>query len=283
MLTGADKPNSCKMGHQRKTAMTRSIQQLFDLTGKTALITGGSRGLGLQMAHALGEAGARVMLAARKADELEAATADLQAAGIDARWVAADCAQEADLQHLVSETLQRMGDIDILVNNAGATWGAPAQDHPVAAWDKVMALNLRGYFLLSQMVGKQSMLVRRSGRIINMASIAGLGGNPPGLTTLAYNTSKGAVINFTRALACEWGQHNISVNAICPGFFPSKMTAATLAALGEDKLAALAPLQRLGDDEDLKGITLLFASDAGKHITGQLLAVDGGISAVMGA
>jgi NAD(P)-dependent dehydrogenase (short-subunit alcohol dehydrogenase family) len=261
--------------------MTRSIQQLFDLTGKTALITGGSRGLGLQMAHALGEAGARIMLCARKADELEAATADLQAAGIDTRWVAADCAQESDLAHLVSETSQRMGDVDILVNNAGATWGAAAQDHPVSAWDKVMNLNVRGYFLLSQLVGRQ-MIARRSGRIINVASIAGLGGNPPALTTIAYNTSKGAVINFTRALATEWGRHNITVNAICPGFFPSKMTAGTLAAMGEAKLAAMAPLQRLGDDEDLKGVTLLFASDAGKHITGQWLAVDGGVSVLVG-
>src|SRR5450830_650925 len=132
----------------------RTIQQLFDLGGKTALITGGSRGLGLQMAHALGEAGARIMLCARKADELEAASAELQAAGIDARWVVADCAVEADLLKLVSETLQRMGDIDILVNNAGTTWGAPAQDHPLEAWDKVMNLNVRGMFLLSQMVGK---------------------------------------------------------------------------------------------------------------------------------
>ena len=265
--------------------MTRTTQQLFDLSGKTALITGGSRGLGLQMAHALGEAGARLMLSARKADELEAACAELQAAGIDARWVAADCAQAPDLQKLVSETLQRMGDVDILVNNAGATWGAPAQDHPVEAWDKVMALNVRGYFLLSQLIGKHSMIGRqdgRGGRIINVASIAGLGGNPAGLNTLAYNTSKGAVLNFTRALACEWGQYGINVNAICPGFFPSKMTAGTLAAVGADKLAAAAPLKRLGDDEDLKGITLLLASDAGKHITGQWLAVDGGASAVVG-
>jgi gluconate 5-dehydrogenase len=261
--------------------MTRTTQQLFDLTGQTAVITGGSRGLGLQMAHALGEAGARIMLCARKADELELACADLQDVGIDARWVAADCAVEADLQKLVSETLQRMGDVDILVNNAGATWGAPAQDHPVAAWDKVMNLNVRGYFLLSQLVGKQSM-IGRGGRIINVASIAGLGGNPPGLTTLAYNTSKGAVINFTRALACEWGQYGINVNAICPGMFHSRMTAGTIAALGADKLAAAAPLQRLGDDEDLKGIALLFASAAGKHITGQCLAVDGGVSAIIG-
>ena len=262
--------------------MTRTVQQLFDLRGKTALITGGSRGLGLQMAQALGEAGARVMLSARKADELESAVAGLQTAGIDARWIAADAAQEADIHRLADETLERMGDVDILVNNAGAAWGAPAEDHPVDAWDKVMNLNVRGYFLLSQRLAKKSMIGRKTGRIINIASIAGLGGNPRGMETIAYNTSKGAVVNFTRALACEWGEHGITVNAICPGFFPSKMTRGTLEKLGEEAMASHAPLLRLGDDEDLKGITLLFASDAGKHITGQWLAVDGGVSVVTG-
>ena len=260
----------------------RTVQQLFDLTGKTALVTGGSRGLGLQLAHALGEAGAKVLISSRKADDLEQACAELQAAGIDARWIAADCAKDADITRLADETLQRMGDVDILVNNAGATWGAPAEDHPADAWDKVMNLNVRGYFLLSQAIAKKSMIARHSGRIINIASIAGLNGNPPGLNTIAYNTSKGAAINFTRALAAEWGQYNITVNAICPGFFPSKMTAGTLKAFGADKLAAGAPLNRLGDDEDLKGICLLYASDAGKHITGQWLAVDGGVSVVTG-
>ncbi len=262
--------------------MTRTVQQLFDLKGRNALITGGSRGLGLQMAHALGEAGARIMLSSRKADELEKAVADLEAAGIDARWTAADCAVEADIHRLADETLERMGDIDILVNNAGAAWGAPAEDHPLDAWDKVMNLNVRGYFLLSQRVAKKSMIARKQGRIINIASIAGLGGNPPEMQTIAYNTSKGAVVNFTRALACEWGHYGITVNAICPGFFPSKMTRGTLENLGEEKLVAHAPLRRLGDDEDLKGITLLYASDAGKHITGQWLAVDGGVSVVTG-
>jgi NAD(P)-dependent dehydrogenase (short-subunit alcohol dehydrogenase family) len=260
----------------------RSIQQLFDLTGKTALVTGGSRGLGLQMAFALGEAGAKIMLSSRKASDLEEATAELQAKGIDARWIAADCAVESDIHRLADETLERMGDVDILVNNAGAAWGAPAEDHPVEAWDKVMNLNVRGYFLLSQRIAKKSMIAKKSGSIINIASIAGLGGNPSGMQTIAYNTSKGAVINFTRALAAEWGAKGIRVNAICPGFFPSKMTAGTLKALGEEKLAAHAPLRRLGDDEDLKGLCLLYASDAGKHITGQWLAVDGGVSIITG-
>ncbi len=262
--------------------MARTIQQLFDLTGQVALVTGGSRGLGLQMAHALGEAGAKIMLSSRKAADLEAAAGELQAAGIDARWIAADCGKEDDIRRLAAETMERMGPIDILVNNAGATWGAPAEDHPVEAWDKVMNLNVRGYFILSQEVAKRSMIPRGKGRILNVASIAGLAGNPSEMKTIAYNTSKGAVINFTRALAGEWGEHGITVNAICPGFFPSKMTYGLLEKLGADKMAAGAPLRRLGDDEDLKGLAVLFASDAGKHITGQWLAVDGGVSAIIG-
>ena len=262
--------------------MTRTIQQLFDLKGKTALVTGGSRGLGLQLAQALGEAGARVMLSSRKAEDLVESAATLKAAGIDVDWIAADCSKEADIRALADETLTRFGQVDILVNNAGAAWGAPAEDHPVDAWDKVMNLNVRGYFILSQHIAKHSMIPRQSGRIINIASIAGLGGNPRGMNTLAYNTSKGAVINFTRALACEWGPNHITVNANCPGFIPSRMTMGTLKAMGEEKLAAHAPLGRLGDDEDLKGLCVLYASDAGKHITGQYLAVDGGVSVITG-
>ncbi|MWL87219.1 SDR family oxidoreductase [Cupriavidus sp. SW-Y-13] len=259
----------------------RTIQQLFDLKGRTALITGGSRGLGLQIAEALGEQGARVVLSARKADELESAQAHLKARGIDASFIAADAARDDEIARLADETLARLGHVDILVNNAGATWGAPAEDHPVEAWDKVMNLNIRGLFLLSQTIGKQSMIPRRHGRIINVASIAGLAGNPPGtMETIAYNTSKGAVINFTRTLAAEWGEHNITVNALAPGFFPSKMTRGSLERIGVDKMCEGVPLRRLGDDEDLKGAALLFASDAGKHITGQVLAVDGGVSAV---
>ncbi len=261
----------------------RTIQQLFDLKGKTALVTGGSRGLGLQLAHALGEACAKVLLSSRKASDLEEAVAELKAAGIDAQWIAADCANEADIRSLADEAIRRLGGhVDILVNNAGAAWGSPAEDHPVDAWDKVMNLNVRGYFILSQHIAKHSMIARKQGSIINVASIAGLGGNPSGMNTIAYNTSKGAVINFTRALAAEWGKYNVRVNAICPGFFPSKMTVGTLKALGEEKLKAGAPLGRLGDDEDLKGLCVLYASDAGKHITGQWLAVDGGVSVVTG-
>jgi gluconate 5-dehydrogenase len=263
--------------------MNTPVHKLFDLTGQRALITGGSRGLGLQMARALGEAGAKVMLSSRKAEDLEHATADLQASGIDARWIAADCSKEEDTRRLADETLERMGAIDILINNAGASWGAPAEDHPVAAWDKVMNLNVRGYFILSQQVARICMIPRKRGRIINIASIAGLNGNPPEMQTLAYNTSKTAVIGFTHTLAAEWGKYNINVNAICPGFFMTKMAAGLITSLGEEKMAAKAPLGRLGDEDDLKGVALLFASEAGKHITGQWLAVDGGVSVVLGA
>ena len=259
----------------------RTTQQLFDLTGKTALVTGGSRGLGLQIAEALGEQGAKIVLSSRKQSDLDEAVAHLKALGIEASAIAADLSQESAVAPLVAETLKRLGHIDILVNNAGATWGSPAEDHPVEAWDKVMNLNIRSIFLLSQAVGKQSMIPRKYGRIINVASIAGLSGNgPQSMQTIAYNTSKGAVVNFTRTLAGEWGRHGITVNALAPGFFPSKMTKGVLEKLVVDELSHRAPLQRIGDDEDLKGAALLFSSDAGKHITGQILAVDGGISSV---
>ncbi|MBK8526775.1 MAG: SDR family oxidoreductase [Rubrivivax sp.] len=262
--------------------MSTPIQQLFDLRGRTALVTGGSRGLGLQIAESLGEAGARILLCSRKAADLEEAAADLQAKGIDTRWVAADASDPAQVNRVVDEAMQRLGQIDILVNNAGATWGAPIEDYPLEAWDKVMNLNIRSIFLFSQAVGKASMLPRKYGRIINVASIAGLSGSLD-VKFIAYGTSKGAVVNFTRTLAAEWGPQGITVNALAPGFFPSKMTRGTLQSVGVDKLAAAAPLRRIGDDDDLKGAALLFASAAGKHITGQILPVDGGVSAVHGA
>ena len=256
------------------------LKQLLDLTGRTALVTGGSRGLGLQIATGLGEMGARVVVSARKADELAAACAGLKTQGIDASWISADASDPADVDRLAREARARLDEVDILVNNAGASWGAAAEDHPLDAWDKVMNLNIRGVFLLTQAIGRASMIPRKRGRVINVASIAGLFGNPPGtMATIAYNTSKGAVVNFTRALATEWGRHGITVNAIAPGFFPSKMTMGLISQLGEQTLARFAPLNRIGDDEDLKGAALLFASDAGKHITGQVLAVDGGASA----
>ena len=261
--------------------MSTHIRDLFDLTGRVALVTGGSRGLGLQVAEALGEAGAKVMLTSRKTSDLEEAVADLAECGIDARWIAADASDAAQAQRVCGETIERLGPVDILVNNAGASWGSPAEDHPLQAWDKVMNLNIRSIFVFSQAIGRLCMIPRRHGRIINLASIAGLGGNPAGMEMIAYNTSKGAVVNFTRALAAEWGEHGITVNALAPGFFPSKMTRSTLEQMG-DELAARAPLRRLGDDDDLKGAAVLLASAAGKHITGQILAIDGGVSCVTG-
>jgi gluconate 5-dehydrogenase len=256
-------------------------KSLFSIKGMTALVTGGSRGLGLQIAEALGSHGARVVISARKADELEGAAAELKRQGIDAEWVAADAGKDEGVTALADAALQRLGHVDILVNNAGTTWGAPAQDHPVEAWDKVFNLNIRGAFLLSQLIGRRSMIPQGFGRIINVASIAGLRGNPPGsMCTVAYNSSKAALINFTRALAGEWGVHGITVNAIAPGFFPTRMASGVIEELGEAALQRI-PLQRWGDDEDLKGAVLLFASNAGKHITGQVLAVDGGASAVL--
>jgi NAD(P)-dependent dehydrogenase (short-subunit alcohol dehydrogenase family) len=258
----------------------RTTQELFSLKGKTAIVTGGSRGLGLQMAQALGEQGARLVISARKQEELDEAVAHLAGQGIEASAIAVDLSPPDAVATFAEEALRRLGQVDILVNNAGASWGAPAEDYPLEAWDKVMNLNVRSMFLLSQAVGKLSMIPRRYGRIVNISSIAGLTGNAPGtMQTIAYNTSKGAVVNFTRALASEWGRYGITVNSIAPGFFPSKMTQGVLSAMG-DELAREAPLGRLGDDEDLKGAVVLFASDAGKHITGQILAVDGGVSAV---
>jgi gluconate 5-dehydrogenase len=258
-----------------------SIKKAFDLVGKSALITGGSRGLGLQIAEALGEQGARIILSSRKAPDLEQAQKHLAGLGIKADWVAADNSREDDVKRLADEAIAKLGKVDILVNNAGATWGAPTEDHPIEAWDKVMNLNIRSLFLLSQQIGKRSMIPNKYGRIINIASIAGLRGSTGEMQTIAYNTSKGAVVNFTRALAGSWGRYGITVNALAPGFFPSKMTKGIIDMVGVEKLAEGAPLRRIGDDDDLKGAALLFASDAGKHITGQILAIDGGLTAVL--
>jgi len=179
---------------------------------------------------------------------------------------------------MMSKLLERHGRLDILVNNAGASWGAPAEDYPLEAWQKLVALNLTGTFLVTQAAGKRSMIPNRYGRIINVASISGLRGNPVGtLETLGYNTTKGGLVNLTRALAAEWGEHGITVNAIAPGFFPSKMSRAVLDRFGE-QIVSRTPLKRLGDGEDLKGIVVLLASDASRHITGQIVAVDGGSS-----
>ena len=256
-----------------------STESLFSLAGKIALVTGGSRGLGLQMAQALGEMGARVAITARKQAELDAAAAHLGKLGIEVLTVAGDQSKFETIPSMVDAVLERFGRIDVLVNNVGTSWAAPAEDHPADAWHKVMRLNVDAMFFMSQEVGRRTMIPRRSGKIINISSITGLTGNPPDMHTIAYNTSKGAIVNFTRALAGEWGKHNINVNTICPGFFPSKLSSGLLEKIGDEVIAAT-PLQRLGNDEDLKGVVVFLASEASRHITGQYVAVDGGASIV---
>jgi NAD(P)-dependent dehydrogenase (short-subunit alcohol dehydrogenase family) len=256
-----------------------SVKQLFQLDGQVALITGGSRGLGLQMAEALGEMGCKVAISARKADELAEAKKHLESKGITVLTVVNDLQKSEGIAPLVDAVIEGLGPIDILVNNAGATWGAPAEDYPDAAWHKVMNLNVSAPFFLAREVGKRCMIPRQKGKIITIASVAGLKGMGSGVQTVAYNTSKAAAINLTRALAGEWGQYNINVNAICPGFFPSKMSAGLLDTIGEAVIAR-SPLKRLGGDEDLMGTVVFLASEASRHITGQYIAVDGGSSAV---
>jgi len=256
-----------------------SVKELFQLDGRVALVTGGSRGLGLQMAEALGEMGCKVVISARKAAELDDAQAHLRAHGIEAKTIVSDLQQFDRIPALVDEVLAAHGQVDILVNNAGATWGAPAEDYPDEAWHKVMNLNVTAPFFLTREIGRRSMIPRKRGKIVNIASIAGLKGTPAGMTTIAYNTSKAAMINFTRTLATEWGRYGINVNAICPGFFPTKMAAGLLDKIGESTIART-PLGRLGGDEDLKGALVFFASDASRHVSGQYLAVDGGISSL---
>jgi NAD(P)-dependent dehydrogenase (short-subunit alcohol dehydrogenase family) len=257
-----------------------ALHRLFDLTGRVALITGGSRGLGLQIAEALGEFGAIVVLAARKADELDAAATHLAAQGIDASVVAADLRTAEAARTLVDRAMAARGRIDILVNNAGAAWGAPAEEHTPEQWRRVMDLNLDGLFYVTQAAARASMIPRKTGRIVNIASIEGLKGHHHSAAgTIAYATSKGAVVQFTRALAAEWGRHNINVNAICPGFFPSNMTKVTLDRIGQSVLD-LTPLRRLGGEEDLKGSVVYLASEASRHVTGQVIAVDGGYTIV---
>ena len=253
-------------------------RDLFDLKGKVALITGGSRGLGLQIAEGLGEMGCNVAITARKVDELNEARAHLDKKKIETLTVVNDLSKLDGIPAMVEEVIKRFGTIDILVNNAGATWGAPAEDYPDEAWRKVMTLNIDAMFHLSREVGRKCMIPRRSGKIVNVASIAGLRGGPPDMHTIAYNTSKGAAVNFTRALASEWGGYDINVNAVCPGFFPTRMASGILEKIGE-RVVRGTPLKRLGGDEDLKGVVVFLASAAARHVTGQCIAVDGGVSA----
>ncbi|HME40860.1 MAG TPA: SDR family oxidoreductase [Steroidobacteraceae bacterium] len=252
------------------------VRELFELKDKVALITGGSRGLGLQIAQGLGEMGARIAISARKPDELEEAKSRLAKQGIDALTVVNDLTQPEQVPALVEAVVQHYGAINILVNNAGTSWGAPAEEYPADAWNKVMTLNATSVFLLSQAVATRCFIPQRSGNIIVIASVAALrtGMN---MKAVAYYTSKAAALQLTRALAAEWGPFGIRVNAICPGFFPSKMSSGLLEKI-EAAVIRQTPLGRLGNDTDLMGAAVYLASDASRHVTGQYIAVDGGAS-----
>ena len=254
-----------------------SVKTLLDLSGRVALVTGGSRGLGLQIAEALGEMGAKLAISARKRDELDQAVSHL---GGNASAFVADIGKRETIAPLADAVLKKFGKVDILVNNAGATWGAPAEQHPLEAWDKLVNVNLSGAFVLTQIVAVKSMIPAKWGRIINVASIAGLMGQDPRFApTAAYTATKHGLVGLTRQLAAEWGVHGITVNAICPGFFPSKMTRATLDTAGA-LIKEWTPTRRFGGEEDLKGLAVLLASEASRHITGQAIAVDGGSSII---
>ena len=253
-----------------------SVKELFDLTGRSAIITGGSRGLGLQIAEALGEMGAKLALTARKKDELDHAVEHLAKKGVAAQAFVCDMGKRDSIPGVFDQIRAKLGRVDILVNNAGAVWAAPAEDHPLEAWDKLIALNLVGGFVMSQQAARKAMIPAKWGRIVNVASVAGLMGSDPAVVrTVSYNATKHAVVGMTKQLAAEWGKYGITVNAICPGFFPSKMTSVMLGETGELVLKGT-PTGRLGGPEDLKGLAVLLASEASRHITGQAIAVDGG-------
>ncbi|MCA0988364.1 SDR family oxidoreductase [Guptibacillus algicola] len=252
-----------------------NVMELFSLTGKTAIVTGGGRGLGKQIAVGFAEAGANVVVCSRKLETCETVRNELEAMGVKSLAFKCDVTNQEDIQRVVDETLKEFGGIDILVNNSGATWGASVIDMPLPAWHKVMEVNVTGTFLFAQTVGKE-MIKQKSGKIINIASVAGLGGaDPRYMNAIGYNTSKGAVITFTKDLAVKWGEYNINVNAIAPGFFPTKMSQGLIEAGGE-KILDSTPLNRFGSEDDLKGAALFLASNASSYVTGDVLIVDGG-------
>jgi NAD(P)-dependent dehydrogenase (short-subunit alcohol dehydrogenase family) len=256
------------------------LQGLFDIEGQVALITGGSRGLGYGMARALGHSGATVVITARKEGELQGAVETLRAEGVNVRGIAADVGKADGAAGLVDQVLAECGHIDVLINNAGATWGAPAEEYPQQAWQKVVDVNLNGTWALTQAVAVRSMIPRRSGSIIIVASTAGLFGNGPNsMQTVAYNATKAGQISLARALAGEWGKYGIRVNSLLPGWFPTRMTKGTLDHDGE-AFAQRVPVGRLGEEADIYGPILFLASSASRYVTGHMTIVDGGMSAV---
>ena len=256
-----------------------TVRDLFDLSGRVAVVTGGGKGIGLQMATGLAELGSDLVLCARKPERCEAAAAELAGAhGIRAIGMRCDVSDPAEVQAVVDRAVSELGRIDVLVNNAGTVWGSPPEDIPVEGWQKVVDVNLTGVFLCSQAAGRV-MLEAGSGSIVNIASVAGLhGGDPDYMNALPYSATKGGVLAFTRDLAWKWGRRGIRVNAIAPGWFPSDMSKFVLGPHGEE-LTKRIPLGHFGGPEDLKGAVALLASDAGAFMTGTTLVVDGGQSA----
>jgi NAD(P)-dependent dehydrogenase (short-subunit alcohol dehydrogenase family) len=260
-----------------QTARRKTVRELFDLNGRVAIITGGSMGLGRQMAEALAEMGANLVLCARKKERCAQTAEEMQKLGVKALALGCDVRNPAEIHEVVEATLAQFGRIDILINNAGASWGAPFEEMRLEHWNKVIETNLTGTFLFTQAVGK-TMIAQRRGKIINIASVAGLQGGPPDLQAIGYQVSKGGVIIFTKDLACKWGMHNIQVNAIAPGWFPTNMSQ-VLIERHKDALLSRIPLRRFGSEQDLKGAAVFLASDASDFVTGHILMVDGGQSA----
>jgi NAD(P)-dependent dehydrogenase (short-subunit alcohol dehydrogenase family) len=260
--------------------MTMSLD-LFRLDGKTALVTGGSTGIGRAIAQGLGEAGARLIIAARKEPQLRETEAMMKDVGIDVFGIVADVSKRDSIAPLVDAVIDRFGGLDILVNNAGTNWIAPAEDYPDAGYDKVMGVNIDGPFWLSREVGKRIMIPAGHGNIINIGSLAGIGGNgtgaPGGGHFIAYHASKGAIHSLTRGLAVEWGGHNIRVNTICPGYIATE-GAGTFQASARETVIPITPLARFGELGEVKGAAVFLASDAASFVTGHTLVVDGGIS-----
>ena len=253
------------------------VKRLFDLTGRVAIITGGSVGLGRQMAEGLAEMGANLVLCARKKERCEQAALELQKLGVKTLALGCDVKDPAGVQTVVEAAVDEFGSIDTLINNAGTSWGAPVESMTLEQWNKVIETNLTGTFLFSQAVGK-IMIKQRRGKIINMASVAGLRGSPPKFSAIGYSASKGGVIIFTKDLACKWGMHNIQVNAIAPGWFPTDMSEKVIERNKEALLEGI-PLGRFGGPDDLKGAAIFLASAASDFVTGHILVVDGGQSA----
>jgi NAD(P)-dependent dehydrogenase (short-subunit alcohol dehydrogenase family) len=250
---------------------------LFDLAGRVAMVTGGGAGLGRQMAEGLAEMGANLVLCARKKERCEQAARELQVLGITALGMGCDVTNPASVQEAVDAAVSRFGGIDILVNNAGTSWGAPVEEMRLEQWRKVIETNLTGSFLCTQAVGKV-MLRQRRGKIINIASVAGMAGSPDELQAIGYSASKGGVITLTRDLARKWARHGVYVNAIAPGWFPTRMSAVVIERNREKFLQGI-PLGRFGNEQDLKGAAVFLASSASDYVTGHVLVVDGGQTA----